>query len=124
MKTQTPIYDEVIEERIEVEIVVDAYGEYERAMAWCCHLEDKLTFPFKAKTCVSIASSPLIVGEIVTVTGMADSLVCEHDMLVTISWQRRSLAVPLKQLAAIRADEDTAQAISDWHYWNSQGYCF
>ncbi|KWA86272.1 hypothetical protein WL29_10980 [Burkholderia ubonensis] len=37
------------EHRISMEIVVDAYTEEECAMAWSCHLEDQLSFPFKAR---------------------------------------------------------------------------
>jgi Calcium binding len=37
------------EERIENEIVVDAYGPEERAMGWYYYLEDKIHFPFQAK---------------------------------------------------------------------------
>jgi calcium binding protein len=37
-------------------------------------------------------------------------------MLVLIRWQGRNLAVPLSQLAAVDADESTAEAIGDWHY--------
>jgi DNA invertase Pin-like site-specific DNA recombinase len=33
-------------------------------------------------------------------------------------------ADPLSQLTAIDADETTAEAITDWHYWLAQGYCF
>ena len=36
----------------------------------------------------------------------------------------RNVAVPLSQLTAIDADETTAEAITDWHYWLAQGYCF
>ncbi len=31
-----------------MEIVVDAYNEEERAMAWCYYLTEQLTFPFEA----------------------------------------------------------------------------
>jgi len=50
--------------------------------------------------------------------------VCASDMLVLIRWQGRNLAVPLSQLAAVDADESTAEAIGDWHYWVAQGYRF
>lgn len=40
--------DKIREHRIEMEIVVDAYGSEERAMGWYYYLEDKLEFPFKA----------------------------------------------------------------------------
>jgi len=38
------------------------------------------------------------------------------------SGRGRNLAVPLSQLAAIDADESTAEAIGEWHYWVAQGY--
>ena len=34
------------ESRIEMEAVVDAYDEVERAMGWYYYLEDRLNFPF------------------------------------------------------------------------------
>jgi hypothetical protein len=45
-------------------------------------------------------------------------------MLVLIRWQGRKMAVPLSQLIGIDADESTAEAIGDWHYWVAQGYVF
>jgi len=44
--------DEQREHRIEMEIVVDAYGAEERAMGWYYDLDDKLRFPFTA-TCIA-----------------------------------------------------------------------
>ncbi len=40
--------DESREERIDMEIVVDAYEEEERRLGWYYYLDDKLNFPFKA----------------------------------------------------------------------------
>jgi calcium binding protein len=40
--------DPVREQRILMEVVVDAYGADERAMGWYCYLEGKLNFPFTA----------------------------------------------------------------------------
>lgn len=54
---------------------------------------------------------------------MAVEDACEHDMLLQIRWQERKMAVPLSQLAAVNPDESTDEAIRDWHYWISQGYC-
>src|SRR5438094_10503568 len=48
------------ESRIIDEIVVDAYGEQERAMGWYYYAADKITFPFKACYATKRASSPLI----------------------------------------------------------------
>ena len=51
--------DESREHQIEMEIVVDAYGEVERAMGWYCYLQDKLTFPFLARCIARRMTSPL-----------------------------------------------------------------
>jgi len=116
--------DKVRQERIIMEIVVDAYGEEERALGWYYYLEDKLRFPFKAKCIALRPSSPLNIGDKVEVLGMPSEEECEHEMFVTIKWQKRSLAVPLSQLQGISLDDGTKEAIEDWHYWIARGYEF
>jgi hypothetical protein len=117
-----PKRDPVREERIQNEAIVDARPE-EQAMSWYYHLEGKISFPFRASCLAANAVSPLRKGETVEVLGMAVEDLCEHDMLVQIRWQGRKMAVPLSQLGAIDPDESTKEAIGDWHYWVTQGYC-
>ena len=121
-KTQ-PKRDEEREDRISMEIIVDAYGPEEQAMGWYYYLEDHLQFPFTA-TCISKrAISPLSVKDKVEVVGMPGEDECEHEMFVTIRWEREGLAVPLSQLEPIRqTDDETKQAVDDWHYWVKTGY--
>jgi len=119
-----PKRDPVREERIHNEAVVDAYGPEEQAMGWHCYLENKVRFPFQARCLASKVVSPLRKGETVEVHRMAPEEACSGDMLVLIRWHDRNVAVPLSQLAAINADEPTAEAIADWHYWVAQGYLF
>lgn len=116
--------DKIREHRIDMEIIVDAYDEEERAMGWYYYLEDNLAFPFKAKCTAKRNISPLKVGEIVEVTGMAPEEECMHEMFVEIQWEKRELAVPLSQLKGISVNDETKQAIEDWHYWVSMGYQF
>jgi hypothetical protein len=116
--------ERIREHRIEMEIVVDAYGPEERAMGWHCHLEDKMAFPFAARARSEHPISPLIKGEKIEVLGMAPAEVCQNDMFVKIRWNERWMAVPLSQLTALSADHDTLEAVADWHYWISHGYCF
>ena len=112
------------EERIRMEIVVDAYDEAERALGWYYYLEEKLNFPFKAKCIAERAISPLEKGDKVEVVGMPKEDECEKEMLVNITWQKRTLAVPLSQLEGIKVDEETKEGIEDWHYWVERGYEF
>ena len=107
-----------------MEAVVDAYGETERAMGWYYYLEGKLEFPFNAKCTVRIASSPLKLGQVVTVIGMASEDDCEFDMLVLVEFADDELAVSLRQLAPSTKHAATKEAIADWSYWLAQGYRF
>jgi hypothetical protein len=114
--------DEEREQRITMEIVVDAYTPQEQAMGWYYSLEDRLTFPFVARCIAERAVSPLRVGDEVEVVGMAPDEECQHEMFVLIGWERRALAVPLAQLEGVAVDEQTRQVIEDWQYWVAQGY--
>jgi hypothetical protein len=116
--------DPTREDRIHNQAIVDAYGPEERAMGWYYYLENQLRFPFQARCSVSKVVSPLSKGETVQVLRMAPEEACSADMLVLIRWQGRTLAVPLSQLAAVKVDESTANALGDWHYWVSQAYLF
>jgi hypothetical protein len=112
------------EERIDNEIMVDAYGREERAMAWYYYLEDKICFPFRAKCTVSQVVSPLKKRETVAVLRLAPEGACTGDMLVLIRWHDRKIAIPLSQLTAIDENESSDQAVADWKYWVAQGYRF
>jgi len=126
-----PEKDEEREERIAMEIVVDCYNEHEARSGWWCHLDSILTFPFQAE-CVQVRrSSPLKLGERITVTGMLDDDEASDslgEMQVEIEWQGRTLGVPLAQLTGVGVgvgvSDETAEAIADWHYWVAQGRQF
>ena len=119
-----PIKDPVREARIHNEAIADANGPEEQVMGWYYYLDDKIRFPFQAKCITPKIVSPLRKGETVEVQGMAPEDACSADMLVLIRWHDRTMAVPLSQLSAIDADDSTVEAIGDWHYWVTQGYCF
>ena len=116
--------DEAREERISMEIVVDAYGPEEQAMGWYYYLDDTLNFPFKARCTAERRISPLEVGEEVEVSGILPEDECRHEMFVEIRWAGRALGVPLSQLEALDGDDKTQEAIEDWHYWVARGYEF
>ncbi len=112
------------EHRILYEAVVDAYDEIERAMGWYYYLEEKLQMPFMAKCKSKRSISPLKVGETVEVIQMAEEDECMREAFVLIKHGETELAVPLAQLDCQTADEQTREAVSDWHYWVARGYEF
>lgn len=113
------------DERINMEIIVDANGPDEQAMGWYYYLEEKLHFPFTAICCEKRATSPLHVKDEVDIIGMAPEDDCEREMFVTMRWERGVLAVPLSQITPISATSaETIEAVEDWHYWVKMGCKF
>jgi Calcium binding len=114
--------EEEREQRITMEIIVDAYTPAEQAIGWYYSLEDRLHFPFAARCTAERSISPLRIGDEVDVVAMAPEVECQLEMFVLIRWERRPLAVPLAQLEGVAVDEQTRQVIEDWQYWVAQGY--
>ena len=112
------------EHRIEMEIIVDAYGADEQAIGWYYYLERQITFPFVAR-CIEISRGSLLqLGETATVTSLSPEEDCERDMRVQIDWQGRTVGIPLSQVEPVEGDAQTQEAIGDWHYWVNAGYEF
>lgn len=125
MDTKSKEPNAEIEDRIEMEIIVDANNELERAMGWYYYLDDNLAVPFKAECIQTATTSPLKIGEIIEVVAMDKEENCQHDMFVKVKWEnKKTLCVPLKQLKGVNIDHTTTQALNDWAYWTSQGYDF
>lgn len=112
------------EERIAMEIVVDAYNRHERAIGWYTYLGDTLRFPFEARCVEEREVSPLTDGERVRVVEMSSVEASQSEMFVTVEWMDRELGVPLAQLEPDDVDDDTKEAIADWRYWDGRGYEF
>ena len=116
--------DKEREDRIDDEVIVDAYGEEERSIGWYYYLAEGITFPFKAQCIVERSISPLKINEQVEVIDIASADDCEHDMLVMIRLMDRTFSVPLSQLNPIDVDDQTQTIIEDWQYWVARGYEF
>ena len=116
--------NEEIEDRILMDVVVDAYDREERAMGWFYYVADGLEFPFQAKCIAKKSTSPLKIDEEVTVVDIASAEDCESKIFVTIKYNEDSLAVPLVQLEIIDDKPDSKIIIEDWHYWIGRGYGF
>jgi hypothetical protein len=113
--------DEQRNRRIWREILTDAYTASERAISWCYYLEREMTVPFQARCIEERTISPLREGEEVPVVGMTDEVVSNSEMFVLVEWMDREFGVPLSQLKVLDADQDTRDAVDDWHSWSGDG---
>ena len=100
------------EHRIEMEVVVDAYTEEERALSWYYYLEQQLSFPFEANVRKAMASSPLTTGEHVSVIGLAHEDLCRVGIFVWVRWGERDVVAPLAQIVPLSGDKPTRVAVA------------
>lgn len=113
--------DDAREERIKRDILGDATGPQEQALAWYAYLKDTLRFPFLARCVARRAISPIEPGAELEILSIAPAEECRHEMFVLTRWRPHALAIPLMQVEGIHADEATYRAIEDWRYWVSRG---
>ena len=104
--------------------IANAYDSEERAMGWYYYLTDTVSFPFSAECIAVNKRNPLELSEKVTVLQISSADYCENEIYVDVSWKDKILAIPLAQLNPLDANEDSIEAIGDWHYWLEQGYTF
>ena len=117
--------DPARDDRIIMEIVVDAYGREERVSGWYHSLEMVLDEEYVRCRCWKPRSmSPLKVGEEVDVLGMAPFDDCMGEMFVMIDRDGEEVAVPLAQLEPVEGDAGAVTIIEDWLYWCMMRYDF
>ena len=109
-------------DRIEDEIIVDCYDEYEMAMGWLCYLNDNLTFPFEASIIGDIRIGSLQEGDSVNVTEFINSDkndVSVYNFIATVGIEKDEhiYDIPLVNLKSVDCENDTFNAIEDWRYW-------
>lgn len=110
-----------LQQIIENEIVVDAYGAEEVASAWYAYMEDHLKFPFEAECIYTDGRSPLRVGERVQVVAIGEMESCDHGIFVKIGFGDRRFDVPLAHLTPRQADAGTVTAVRCWYQWLADG---
>ncbi len=115
-------YDKSREDRLAAEILVDTYNEEEQLMGWYRYLENKLHFPFMAKWLTRRSTSE---DEEVEVLEMSSEADCQDEMFVEVLYKEDRVkdvfSVPLSHIEVIEADDETLEAIADWHYWIDRG---
>lgn len=113
--------EEEREERIQNEIIVDAYNDEEVKMGWYTYMQDELQFPFTATTMIKRRSGQYKKQTIdVLDLAEADDNYFGNDMMLEAAYTEDIFIVPMTELTNIQADESTTQALEDWKYWKKK----
>jgi hypothetical protein len=116
--------DGVREFRIANKILAAAQEGEEAALAWYYHLEEIFRAPFTARLRAPQSGAPLNEGDTLTVLELADVAACREQIMITADYNGQPFTIPLAHLDPLDADEETTEAVADWHYWLARGYEF
>jgi len=105
-KTSEEELDRMIEEA-----TVDCYGEYEEFMGILCHLEDNMSFPFKAKTLGDIV-------EVIRIDAKQSNL--GRGMKARIRKEGNEYTIGLDELELGPGDTENTKLLEMYEYWISR----
>lgn len=114
--------DEEREQRITMEILVDAHTPEVQAMGWYSSLEDRLHFSSWPGASPNVASRPCASATRSRSPGWPPKRSASTRCSSSSAGNTDPLAVPLAKLEGVAVDDQTRQVIEDWHYWVAQGY--
>jgi hypothetical protein len=103
-------YEDVLDEtdrrrRIEI-VLTDAYGEDERQAAFCCYLEDHMSFPFRARMRDGEGSG--------VVTGLGFTTVRPHRFVCRVDLDGAETRMPLTEIEPVEGDSVNSIVIGDY----------
>lgn len=111
--------EEEMQYKIDYEIIVDAYDEYEQSMGWFYFFEECLEFPFTALAQLKKRDGTLE-SKRVKLTGMAskEEDFMNNDFNLEMEQGQYLRPVAYSALSDIRASEETREAFQIWDfYW-------
>ena len=112
--------DKERQERIELEIIVDACDESEVQMGWVIQMVERTDYPFFAEAPIKKRGQEATYHR-VEVVELGDVENYEGgDFSVGVDWHGTIISVPMLQLKNIEAAEETKNSIEDWQYWNRE----
>jgi len=106
-----------IQYRIDYEIIVDCYDEYEVNSGWAIYMDENLSFPFYAKAPIKKRGKKATYQR-VEIVELHTTDYEGGDFYVGADVGGIVVPVALLDLQDLEADEDTLVTIGDWVYYN------
>ena len=113
--------EEAIKYKIDYEIIVDCYDEYEVSMGWYYFMEETIKFPFRAKAKLKKRNGTIEQQEI-KVVGLAsdEEGFMKKDFDFEIEVGEHISRIAYSKLSNIKALPETIDAFMIWNYWISK----
>ncbi len=107
-----------IQYKLDYEILVDCYDDYEAATAWQQYLEETLEFPFTATAQLKKRGGTTETKP-VTIVGIPDNgqRYLDHDFNLQMEQGDYVVSVAWSALSNIQASDETQEALAVWAFW-------
>lgn len=117
--------NEEMRHKINDEIIVDCYGDYEVNMSWYYFFEDTMEFPFEAETVMKDRNGKKQLIK-VDVLGMAEEDDFEElsEVLFEVNPKNAELVIEvgISKLKKIKGSKEIQEAFELWGFWKSENY--
>jgi Calcium binding len=118
-RSVAPKIDPVREHRIDYEIIVDAYNEYEAAIGWLTYLQEHLNFPFEATYHPEDEEARQVtVQDLENDEEALDQGFIEFNIEIDDDGE---CWVALEEITPLESNPEAVQAVEDWRYWLARG---
>lgn len=109
--------EEEMQDRIDYEIIVDAYDEYEQSAGWSMFFEETLEFPFTALAQLKKRDGT-IESKQVKITGLSskEEDFMDDDFNLEMKQGEYLRPVAYSALSDIRASDETLEAFQIWDF--------
>lgn len=112
---------EEIRHKIDYEIIVDAYDEYEMSSGWYCTFDETLIFPFYATAQLKKKDGG-IESKRVRIVGLHSDAegFTEQDFQLKMEHGNYLVPIEYSKLSNIEADDETLEMFQIWDFWISE----
>ena len=109
---------EEIRDKIDYEIIVDAYEEYEMSTGWHCTFDETLVFPFYAMAQLKKKGGG-VESKRVKIVGLHSDAEGFTEKDFQLEMEQGGYLVPIEysKLSDIEAGEETLEMFQIWDFW-------
>ncbi len=118
-RSVAPKIDPVRQHRIDDEIIVDTYDEYEAAIGWLTYLQEHLHFPLEATYHPEDEEARRVTVQDLEYDEEALDQGCiEFNVEIDDDGE---CWVALEEITPLESNPEAVQAVEDWRYWLTRG---
>jgi hypothetical protein len=117
LKHVEKIIDEAREHRIDYEVIVDCYDDYEVNMGWYCYFEEGLKFPFDATVQLALRGGKTEEKAVKIVELKSGNEDRPLKLGIVEGTSERVQYISPEAIISVKTTDENLEVLNDWLYW-------